>query len=732
MHTSAQASQIRKAPKAAANSEQAIIPLTGKVGLLAHNSRRVTVEDIEVTQSVQNLKHDVPIIAGKTTVVRVYLSYDSEGCLPIKGELSLTLPSGSVKTFTSFAGVELNPAMNGDIQGKREDERASLNFRLPPGEISLPADQDEGILHARLVSVTYDPLVPTTCSRLDPAPTEPLICANCAEQVRSAKVTGSPSFTVRLIGLDYRMFDYPSLHSPSERDVSLLQSWLRRVYPVAESQLIFEPRYRSQEVSINFNHKQPCNEANAIVAELRGREISDGLASSTTHYYGLVSDSGRFMEGCSSIIPGAIMIPPAVASGPVGRPEQYDPYLWDTDGSYGDFYAGHELAHTMGRKHPGFCFNVPQDDPDFQFKEAGGHLTTAEGGYVGFDVGDYKISPVLPMKALPGSQWTELMTYCPNRWISSYTYLAILQWLRAEGHAVTPQSPTPFIKLFGSLKSIAAVASADESRGRDEEQDKGLQNGDFIHLVATVDLTIPNARITSARRTSISTGATAVPERRGLQGKIRLRGRDDKTIVEYLVFIRETQVETNMEQGKAKDVSEKSPPVNEPAEDGANNRPRVGLIDAVIPYHVGTSKIELVLFKNTDSGEIETVADTYVVNKTPPRIKNVRTLNLELFKTKLGVGITGVRPSPAAGAEVPLSITWAAATGPNITYSVEISTDKDVRWKPIAVGLTTTRYNISPDDIAKGATKVRIKVVVSDGFNKSVVLTKYLTLTVER
>ena len=78
---------------------------------------------------------------------------------------------------------------------------------------------------------------------------------------------------------------------------------------------------------------------------------------------------------------------------------------WDFDGTYGDWYTGHELGHTFGRKHPGFCGET-HDDPAYPF--VAGQLSNADDAYVGFDVGDASFG--LTMTALPGTDWHDVMT----------------------------------------------------------------------------------------------------------------------------------------------------------------------------------------------------------------------------------------------------------------------------------------------------------------------------------
>ncbi|MFL6333272.1 MAG: hypothetical protein ACJ754_08030 [Pyrinomonadaceae bacterium] len=119
-----------------------------------------------------------------------------------------------------------------------------------------------------------------------------------------------------------------------------------------------------------------------------------------------------FMRGGASGLPD-VPDPTAVASGPAGDPEGG----WDTDGSYGDWYGAHELAHTFGRLHPGFCDGNSEDDAEFPFKD--GQLSNGNGAFVGFDIGDEQHG--IPMQALPGSRWHDVMTYCERQWISSYT-----------------------------------------------------------------------------------------------------------------------------------------------------------------------------------------------------------------------------------------------------------------------------------------------------------------------
>ena len=54
----------------------------------------VTVDDTEVVQSVQDLAHSVLLVAGKRTLVRVYLSTGGGTPVPVRGTLAARRAGG--------------------------------------------------------------------------------------------------------------------------------------------------------------------------------------------------------------------------------------------------------------------------------------------------------------------------------------------------------------------------------------------------------------------------------------------------------------------------------------------------------------------------------------------------------------------------------------------------------------------------------------------------------------
>ena len=93
---------------------------------------KVSCDGVEVTQAIQNMPHDVPLVEGKRTIVRVYLSANTAGPIMVHGLLKARRrPSGAWHFIKSLGPVAINPAENGQLRTKRENESKSLNFLLP-------------------------------------------------------------------------------------------------------------------------------------------------------------------------------------------------------------------------------------------------------------------------------------------------------------------------------------------------------------------------------------------------------------------------------------------------------------------------------------------------------------------------------------------------------------------------------------------------------------------------
>jgi hypothetical protein len=201
------------------------------------------------------------------------------------------------------------------------------------------------------------------------------------------------------------------LHQAGIGHANDLYDWLRRAYP------IHGITFNVFALDMSWLGRQPtCTEVNLMLSRVRFWRQMFGLDARQTRYYGLVSDTGGFMRGCA---PSA---PSWVASGPTGPANQW----WDIDnGSYGDWYGGHELGHAYGRLHAMFC----GAQAGARYPYPGGRIGGPFGNlnrYYGWDI-------FLRGWVIYQPWWTDVMTYCPAEWISDFTYTGIRNQIVGEG-----------------------------------------------------------------------------------------------------------------------------------------------------------------------------------------------------------------------------------------------------------------------------------------------------------
>jgi len=378
--------------------------------------------DLEVVQSVQNLAHDVRLIAGKRTAVRAYLAPSG---LPrdvkVRGEIAVSSGPGSPERYlVSRNIVSLRSNNHPALGSQRKDADLSLNF-----EIAAPAVGSMQVRFNRIIPVAAGDDVP--------------ICGSKA--TRSVTYVAAPPLRIRVIGLRYTD-DRPTPRldfAPDALHFDLLRSYLLRTYPVPgiEWSQIVVPAGPSVKPPFSDRTKaDPLWQRLAVLVlqrlqQLRQADVNAGR-DPRTHYYGLVADDSGFFRGRATKV-ADIPDPSIVAFGPAGR----SGFAWDTDGSYADWYGAHELGHTLGCRHPGFCRDQERD-PFSQFPYAEGLISNTAEDCIGFDVGDPALN--VQMRALPYEQTSDFMTYCENQWVSRHSYDELFARLTQEDTQFAPQT----------------------------------------------------------------------------------------------------------------------------------------------------------------------------------------------------------------------------------------------------------------------------------------------------
>jgi hypothetical protein len=369
---------------------------------------------LEVTQGVQSLTNPLPLIAStangvKRTFARVYLGVAGVPRISsVSGMLTATRADGSLPggpaSIPSLNSITVDAS--GTLVSARSSLAAGLNFELPREWLAA------GSLHLQLEHLEIEGTrSQLACDYCDNPAAGPVIGSPAPPLVQFHTV---PPLRIWLVGVPSRRAGTDI--APRQLDFDMLVSWLRRVYPSADVQIT------QANMGVLASPPTSCDDVNAA--------LSDFVATlptqdARTRYYGLIPHVvGTFIVGCSA---------GQFGSGPAG-PMYPEANHWDTDGSYADWYGGHELAHAYGRAHPGFCAGQTREDANFPYQL--GSIGNADLGAQGFDAGDAALG--LPLSVNGWLRWHDVMTYCAFQWMSDYTYRGILQKLCAEDHANCP------------------------------------------------------------------------------------------------------------------------------------------------------------------------------------------------------------------------------------------------------------------------------------------------------
>ena len=338
-----------------------------------------------------------------------------------------------------------------------------------------------------------------------------------------------------------------------------------------------------------------------------------------------------------------------MASGPTGRYKWND---WDKDGAYGDWYGAHELGHTFGRSHVGAC-GAPTDD--LGFPNSNGTISETNHA-TGLDVGDTAYSSILHTAALPGTQWTDVMSYCNYAWMSKYTYQALLDRLQAEDAQ------------NGGVEQGWAVGSQpqDEHGGapaRDEGNGEG-NGGQYLRVIARVNLTQGTAEILFAETTDGRIKPALPKKSDAVIGVLNTTG----------AMVNETPVA--LMEGT----------------DAPYGTDRIALINAVVPKGSAIGAFQLA-YRGTVVAERR-------VTKASPRVTDVKIKWSDAKHKRTGL------------------IVWNATDADNATdlrYRVQLSLDGS-DYDTMVFGLTERSVSIDAAQF-RGAKLIRARVIANDGFN---------------
>jgi hypothetical protein len=361
-------------------------------------TRQVQVLGVEVNQAIQTIDINnagaVPLIAGKTTGVRVHLRVvDGQGdIIGVHGYLHYPYPGGAVYNPVNFGGTTMARA-----NPSRALVDDSLNFVIP-GQ----AAQGSQFMFVRI-------LPPTGVS---------FSGIGELQETRLLNFQQTPPLRVVFVPITYTLNS--TIRLPRAGAINDIRSWLERAYPVPNVTSI----QHATTLAFAGQPTDLCGGSGWATLDNQLatlRSTSNTTLGANTLYYGLVPDDYAWSCPGGSFTSGrANGIPSGEAAGIVEAGA-------DDTGQM----AGHELGHCLDRYHVEFC-NAQAGKP---YPYPNGRISPASNSLFGFDIQSFNVYP-------PTRQ--DMMTYCwNNMWISDFTYNGlrsrIVQFPLTAAGAAAPQ-----------------------------------------------------------------------------------------------------------------------------------------------------------------------------------------------------------------------------------------------------------------------------------------------------
>ncbi|MCK1284727.1 hypothetical protein IVB41_12455 [Bradyrhizobium sp. 44] len=656
----------------------------------AFSAEAINVQFLEVTQSVQDDRNSIGLIAGKRTFVRAFVEYHgASAASKVRGTIELKRAAGGVRTIDSLPSVEttLEPSENGKLDMKRKKLDRGLVFEIPQDWTGV------GELAISLTGASFH-----NGTRL--------ACSDCDKKGVAVSFKQGAGVRVVLLGMSYKRSG--KTFAPRAVDYKSALSWLRRAYPSSDFE--FETRVIDWSAAPQSFDKglKSCNMANAAIAAIRKLDLASGK-NALFHYYGLVYYDGtseaNFMRGCSSLPPSPD--PSAVGSGPAGVG-----YDWDSSPSFAGWYAGHELGHTFGRHHPvSGCGDLDETGGDAAWpnKIPKNRLGTADEPFVAFDAGDSDLPT--PMTVWGWDKAADVMTYCSYVWPSAHNYVEMCNRISAENGAQCPLS-SPLMAAAGPA-GLPNIAAGPGGAPLLVKNSSGLLMpvADRLGETAGAGSAMSGPVVSLTGRIDLDSGS----------GEISAVNRLDRS-VEKAPSDKSAETPTIRSYDAQGRVLSDVPATVLLDSDRAAGDPRTGVVSGEVPYSNDIARLEL-LYKDKAIAVREAAPTRPAISQPTADLPRLNELLKGLNSLTAGPRQIG-EFSKANGA---LTYTWHNQGSASVRYTVQISTNGGKDWNTVAVESPQRSITIDPTWI-EGASTLDVRVRASDGIHETVSTSRPLDL----
>ncbi len=626
-----------------------------------------------ITQGIQKPDNSVILIKDRKTFVRVFVKSDGPGNVS-----GVTARLNRLDGSNNVIGTVLPANQPTNITVRTSPNRSSINdsflFELPwswvsGGSVKLQASLNP--YHSPVES-SY---------------------ADNNSSLGTFTLNTSAALKVNFISWGYSV-DGKTYWPRFIKDIVQTYSWVSRAYPLA-SKIVFDgasgnsPGFHpnlwfqyddSLGAKVMRTHAE-CqdllvkNPDNTVKSDNRSMCASrytnyqmvamrseNGLPAKR-FFYGFISDEPKFPRGqacCGT----------AVSSGPAGAGD----WGWDFDGSYADWYAAHEIGHTLGRAHPDAGSDNPatkntSENCGHSRSDAGfpyGNTSSARapigiGDAEGFDGGDASLG--IARAIYPSSIWNDVMSYCDSQWMSDYTYKGMYDFMKNSPPPLVAQQtvqeaalPNSHVHPDGSVHMHTVTSQA-------MNENSPMVNGDFLQVNGTIISGTDTASLQNVVRVN------SVPEIPALGSgpyAIRLYDNANTQLASY-------SFDSEAYHHASDDILQ---------------------INQVITVAVGTRSLKIVRLADN------LALITKTVSANAPIVTNV---------------ILPGAPNPVSGTT---TVAWTAsdADGDALTFDVFYSPDGGTTLQPVASGITGNSTQVDTTALG-GSTNARFRVVAHDGVN---------------